>query len=136
MLGRRMFASCAICAAIGLSADDASAQAPSGLKRTIAARRDGPAEGYETLEVIVEVEPNFVIDWHTHPGTEAGYTLEGGGTLLVKGEASQVTQPGSAWVIGQTVPHALKNGDHPTKLAVTYTVEKGKPLSVPAPAPV
>jgi quercetin dioxygenase-like cupin family protein len=135
MLGRRMFASCAICGAIGLAADDASAQAPSGLKRTITARHDGPADGYETLEVVVDIEPNFVVDWHIHPGTEAGYTLEGGGELRVKGEAMQMTKPGSTWVIAQANPHTLKNGGQPTKLAITHTVEKGKPLSTPVPAP-
>lgn len=135
MLGRRMFTSCAICAAIGLAADDASAQAPSGLKRTITARHDGPADGYETLEVVVDIEPNFVVDWHIHPGTEAGYTLEGGGELRVKGEATQITKPGSTWVIAQANPHTLKNGDHPTRLSITYTVEKGKPLATQVPAP-
>ena len=135
MFGRRMFTSCAICAVIGLVADDASAQAPTGLKRTITARHDGPAEGYETLEVLVEIEPNFVVDWHIHPGTEAGYTLEGGGELLVKGEAAQMTKPGSSWVIAQANPHTLKNGSQAPKLAITYTVEKGKPLATPVPAP-
>lgn len=130
-----MFMSCAICAAIGLVADNALAQAPSGLKRTITARHDGPAEGYETLEVVVDIEPNFLVDWHTHPGTEAGYVLEGGGELRVKGETAQTTKPGASWVIAQGNPHMLKNGGQPTKLAVTYTVEKGKPLASPVPAP-
>ena len=135
MLNRRLFTSCAICAAIGLVADDASAQAPSGLKRTITARRDGPTDGYETLEVVVDIEPNFVIDWHIHPGTEAGYTLEGGGELRVKGEATQMAKPGASWVIARGNPHTLKNGGQPTRLAITYTVEKGKPLATPVPAP-
>jgi quercetin dioxygenase-like cupin family protein len=135
MLSRRMFASCAICAAIDLVADDASAQAPSGLKRTITARRDGPTAGYETLEVVVDIEPNFVVDWHIHPGTEAGYTLEGGGELRIKGEETQMTKPGATWVIAPANPHTLKNGGQPTKLAITYTVEKGKPLATPVPAP-
>jgi hypothetical protein len=77
MLGRRMFASCAICAAIGLVADDASAETSSGLKRTIAARHDGPTEGYETLEVIADIEPSFVVEWHIHPEHRGG--LHGGG---------------------------------------------------------
>ncbi|HEY2617186.1 MAG TPA: cupin domain-containing protein, partial [Acetobacteraceae bacterium] len=108
---------------------------PTGLRRTILSRHDGPTEGYETLEVVAEIDPNFVVDWHTHPGTEAGYALEGGGELRVKGEATQITKPGSAWVIAAATPHTLRNGGSTTKLALTYTVEKGKPLATPVPAP-
>jgi quercetin dioxygenase-like cupin family protein len=128
-----MFASCVICSAFGLAADDASAQAPSGLRRTITARHDGPADGYETLEVVVDIDPNFIVAWHTHPGTAAGYPLKGGGGLKVKGEATQMTTPGASWVIAQENPHTLINGAQPTKLAITYTVQKGKPLATPVP---
>lgn len=135
MLSRRMFTGCAICSAIGFIADDVSAQAPSGIKRTISARKDGPIDGYETLEVIVEIEPNFVLDWHTHPGTEAGYTLEGDGELRIKGEEAKVVKPGFSWLTAPETPHILKNGSQATKLFVTFTVQKGKPLSTPVPAP-
>jgi mannose-6-phosphate isomerase-like protein (cupin superfamily) len=30
-------------------------------------------------------------------------------------------------------PHYLKNGAQPTKLLVTYVLQKGKPLATPAP---
>ena len=136
MLGRRMFASCVICAAMGLVADDASAQSPTGLRRTILSRHDGPIDGYETLEVLAEMDPNSVLDWHIHPGTEAGYMLEGGGKLRVKGEATQMTKPGSTWVIPPVTPHTVRNGGQTSKGVLTYTVEKGKPLATPVPAPV
>ncbi|WHQ70488.1 cupin domain-containing protein [Methylorubrum extorquens] len=135
MLSRRMFTGCAICAAIGFAADDASAQAPNGIKRKIASRIDGPIEGYETLEVFVDIEPNFIIDWHTHPGTEAAYTLEGDGELHIKGEAMKMLKPGFSWLTPSETPHTLKNGSQATKLFVTFTVQKGKPLSTPVPAP-
>ncbi|MCJ2103705.1 cupin domain-containing protein [Methylobacterium sp. E-046] len=135
MLSRRMFTGCAVCAAIGLAADDASAQAPSGIKRAITSRVDGPVEGYETLQVVVDLEPNFVLDWHTHPGTEAGYTVGGVGELRVKGKEAQMLKPGASWVTAAETPHMLQNGSEATKLFVTFTVQKGKPLSLPAPAP-
>ena len=136
MLSRRMFTGCVICAAVGFVADDVSAQSPSGLKRSITARIDGPAEGYETLQVIVDIEPNFVIDWHTHPGTEAAYTLEGVGELRIKGEAPKMVKPGFSWVTAPETPHTLKNGSQATKLFVTFTVQKGKPLATPVSAPM
>ncbi|GEP00745.1 cupin domain-containing protein [Methylobacterium haplocladii] len=135
MLSRRMFTGCAICAAIGFVADDGSAQTPSGIKRTITARTDGPIEGYETLEVIVDLEPNFVLDWHTHPGTEAGYTLEGDAELRIKGEEPKTMKPGFSWLTASETPHMLKNGSQATKLFVTFTVQKGKPLATSVPAP-
>ncbi|WP_373622906.1 cupin domain-containing protein [Methylobacterium sp. OAE515] len=135
MLSRRMFTGCALCAAIGLVAEDVSAQAPSGIKRTITSRIDGPMQGYETLQVIVDVEPNFLIDWHTHPGTEAGYVLEGVGELRVKDAGTQQIKPGASWVTPAETPHTLKNGSQPSKLFVTFTVQKGKPLATPVPAP-
>jgi quercetin dioxygenase-like cupin family protein len=135
MLGRRTFASCAICAAIGLAADDASAQAPSGVKRTITSRRDGPAEGYETVELIIELDPKLETGWVIHPGTEGGVILEGGGELLIKGEPTVISKPGTSWVLAAEAPHNLRNGPQATKLALTLTVQKGKPLTIEVPAP-
>ena len=135
MLGRRTFASCAICAAIGLAADDASAQAPSGVKRTITARRDGPTEGYETVELIIDLDPNIETGWVIHPGTEGGVILEGGGELLIKGEPTVMSKPGTSWVLAAEAPHNLRNGPQATKLALTLTVQKGKPLTIEVPAP-
>ena len=127
MLGRRTFASCAICAAIGLAVDDASAQA--GIKRTITARRDGPTEGYETVELIIELDPNIETGWVIHPGTE------GGGELLIKGEPTVMSKPGTSWVLATEAPHNLRNGPQATKLALTLTVQKGKPLTIQVPTP-
>jgi len=136
MLRRRTFASCAICAAIiGLAADDASAQAPSGVKRTITARHDGPTEGYETVELIIDLDPNIETGWVIHPGTEGGVILEGGGELLIKGEPTVMSKPGTSWVLAAEAPHNLRNGPQATMLALTLTVQKGKPLTIPVPAP-
>jgi len=133
-----MFAGCAICAAIGLVADDGSAQQTQpfpGVKRTIIGRRDGPSEGYETVESIVEFEPNKTVDWHTHPGTEAGYVLEGGGEWRVKGEATVTMTPGTNWVIAPDTPHSGRSGPQGSKLVFTHVVQKGKPFLTTVPAP-
>ena len=39
---------------------------------------------------------------------------------------------GMEFQVPTRVPHGGKNGDKPTILAVTYVVEKGKPLASPA----
>jgi quercetin dioxygenase-like cupin family protein len=137
MLTRRGFAgfaSCAICAATGFIATDASAQGASdGVTRTTLSQMDGPTPGYYTLIMQVELAPNASLPRHTHPGIESGYVAEGGVEVTIKGQAAVAVKAGGAWQVAPETPHALKNGDKPTKYAITYTVEKGKPLISPAP---
>jgi quercetin dioxygenase-like cupin family protein len=137
MLTRRGFAgfaSCAICAATGFIATEASAQgAADGVTRTTLSQIDGPTPGYYTLIMQVELAPNASLARHTHPGVESGYVVEGGVEVTVKGQAALALKPGGAWQVAAETPHALKNGDKPTKYSITYTVEKGKPLISPAP---
>jgi len=137
MLTRRGFAgfaSCAICAATGFIATEASAQgAADGVTRTTLSQIDGPTPGYYTLIMQVELAPNASLARHTHPGIESGYVVEGGVEVTVKGQAALALKPGGAWQVAPEIPHALKNGDKATKYSITYTVEKGKPLISPAP---
>ena len=139
MLSRRMFAGCAIYAAVGLVADGASGQQTQhpfpGVKRTIIGKCDGPVEGYETVESIFEIEPNTTVPWHIHPGTETGYVLEGGAEMRMKGEDVQMAKPGANWVIAAETPHTAKIGSQPTKVLFTHVVQKGKPFAVVVPAP-
>ena len=71
MLTRRAFAACALCAAGGfLAATGAEAETAvtPGLKRTLIKQTDGPADGYVTVEMRVDIEPNAVVarhpSWH------------------------------------------------------------------------
>ena len=141
MLTRRGFASvasCAICAVTGFIATDASAQgtppaATPGLTRKILSQSDGPAPGYVTLLVAIEIEPGVTIGRHTHPGIESAYVLEGGFELPIDGLPTRMYKPGDGFVVPPGAPHAgNKNGDVKTKVLSTYIVEKGKPLASPA----
>ena len=133
MLTRRGFAACALCAVTGFLATGAEAQnAPAGLKRTIITRTDGPMEGYETVDVRVDLDAGTLVARHTHPGIESSYVVEGPvGTE--RGRRRHADLQCRGWIPGS---HARapcgKNGDKPTILAVTYVVEKGKPLASPA----
>jgi quercetin dioxygenase-like cupin family protein len=141
MLTRRGFAgvaSCAICAVTGFMATDASAQgaqpaATPGVSRKILSQSDGPAPGYVTLLVAIEIEAGVTIGRHTHPGIESAYILEGGFDLPIEGQPTRAYKPGDGFVIPAGTPHAGgKNGDKTTKVLSTYIVEKGKPLASPA----
>jgi quercetin dioxygenase-like cupin family protein len=140
MLTRREFtgfASCAICAAAGLVAADAPAQAATattpGVTRKILSQMDGPAPGYMTIIVEAEIEPGIRVARHTHPGIESGYVLEGNVELPIQGQPTRSLKPGDAFQVPPETPHA---GGPPsaTKVRVTstYVVQKGKPLASPA----
>src|SRR5579872_4069041 len=141
MLSRRDFASvasCALCSLTGFIATDASAQTPppaatSGVTRKILSQTEGPAPGYVTLIVDIEIEPGVTIGRHTHPGIESAYMLEGGFDLPVEGQPIRTLKPGDSVVIPPNTPHAGgKNGDAKSRVLATYIVEKGKPLASPA----
>jgi quercetin dioxygenase-like cupin family protein len=141
MLTRRGFAgfaSCAICGLTGFIATEASAQgAPSattpGVTRKILSQMEGPVPGYVTINAEAELEPAVMVARHTHPGIESGYILEGGLDLLVEGQPTRTLKPGDGFQVPPETPHAGgKNGDKKTRIAITYVVEKGKPLASPA----
>ena len=131
MLSRRTFAACALCAAAGFLATGVEAQTPS-LKRTLLKQTDGPAEGYITVEMQVELDPAAPIARHTHPGIESGYVVEGGTELFIDGVGTLMLKPGDGYQVPTGVPHSGKNGTAKTVIAATYVVEKGKPLASPA----
>jgi quercetin dioxygenase-like cupin family protein len=142
MLTRRGFAgfaTCAICGATGFIATDASAQGvlpgtnTSGLTRKILSQMDGPMPGYVTLNVEMEIEPGVMVARHTHPGIESGYLIEGGIDLPIQGQPTRTLKPGDGFQVPPDTPHAgVKNGNKKSKFAITYIVEKGKPLTSPA----
>jgi quercetin dioxygenase-like cupin family protein len=141
MLTRRDFAglaSCAICGLTGLIATDASAQGTptattTGVTRKILSQMDGPMPGYVTINVEAEIEPGVTVARHTHPGIESGYVLEGGFDLPIQGQPTRTLKPGDGFQVPPETPHAgSPNGDKKSRIAVTYVVEKGKPLASPA----
>ena len=141
MLTRRGFAgiaSCALCAVTGFIATDASAQgtppaATPGVNRKVLSQTDGPAPGYVTMLVEIELEPGVTVGRHTHPGLESAYVLEGGLELPIEGQPTRMVKPGDGFIVPAMTPHAGgKNGDKKTKIISTYIVEKGKPLASPA----
>ncbi|HXZ14578.1 MAG TPA: cupin domain-containing protein [Roseiarcus sp.] len=134
MLTRRAFAACALCAAGGFWADGVEAQsaAPPGLKRTLLKQTDGPMEGYVTIEMRVDIDPDAPIPRHTHPGVESSYVIEGGMELSIDGVGTLTLKPGDSFQVPTGVPHGGKNGPAKTVTAATFVVEKGKPLASPA----
>jgi len=135
MIRRRGFVSCGICGAIGLvaSGSRADAQAQPGFTRRILQKSDYPGDRYVCVLAEVEIDPNAVVPRHTHPGIESGYIIAGSSTLSVKGQSDRVIKAGDGFQIPPEVPHSVRNGPEKARIAITYIVEKDKPLASPAP---
>jgi quercetin dioxygenase-like cupin family protein len=134
MLTRRAFAACALCAAAVFAASGVEAEtaAAPGMKRTLLKQTDGPAPGYVTIEMRVDLEPNAPIPRHTHPGVESGYVVEGGTELDVEGLGTLTLKAGDGYQVPTGAPHGGHNGPVKTVISATFIVEKGKPLASPA----
>lgn len=113
----------------------AMAQAP-GLTRTVVGKADVSVPGREAVVARVEVAPGAMAGWHSHPGDEISYVLEGEVTVLMAGQAPRKVVAGESFVVpGGTVHNAMNNSAAPVKLVGVYVVDKGKPLAAPAPEP-
>jgi quercetin dioxygenase-like cupin family protein len=140
LLSRRSFGACAICAITGFIASEAHAEdkpapaaATAGVKRNIVQKTDLPDSKYVSVLAIVEIDGGTVVARHTHPGVESTYVLDGQLELMVHGQPARTVKAGDAFQIAPEVPHAARNGEKVTKLAITYTVDRDKPLASPAP---
>ena len=88
----------------------------------------------EIIIAVLEVPPGSAIARHTHPGEEAVYVLEGARLQMPDGK--EIDRPsGQAGVNVRDVPHAGYKvvGDKTLKLLTVHIVDKGKPMTVPAP---
>ncbi len=130
-LGRRVFAGCAICAAIGIATREAGAQAAAA-RRTILQSTEVPGTNMVTHLVMVEFPANGGNPRHTHPGITTGIVLDGELELAIDGMPAATLKAGDSLLIPNARPHVERAGAAGCKAAVTFTVEKDKPLASPA----
>ena len=104
--------------------------------RTILQQVDLSVAGHEVVTAVAELKPGGTPGWHTHPGEEVSYVLEGTVVIEQAGKPPMSAGPGKAFVIpAGTVHNATNHGTAVARLLVNYFVEKGKPVATPAPAP-
>lgn len=110
------------------------APAQIGLERKILLQQDATLPGYETVVAEVSVAVGGREGKHWHPGTMIGYVLEGELTLEVEGRPTKTIKAGEAGLIEPRQVHeGINKGTVPVKAVVMFVVEKGKPLTTPAP---
>ena len=112
----------------------ALAQAP-GIKRTLLQKGDVPLEGArEVVMGVADIAAGGAAGRHSHHGPETGYVLEGVTLLEIDGEAPRALKAGDSYFIPAGKIHDAKaHAGGAAKVLATYVVEKGKPLSIPAP---
>lgn len=92
-----------------------------------------PGSSYQVIEAQVEIPAHAHVPKHTHPGTVVGYVLAGDYSIQLDGQAAKPVAPGDSFVIPSGVIHEEFAGAHAARVLAVFTVEKGKPLSSPAP---
>ena len=123
---------------LGVVAIHAQAPAPSGIKRNVLLKDDMASMGAMTGYLVeLELAPGAQSGWHTHPGHDFDYVLSGEAILEVEGKAPQTLKPGMGIHTEPGVVHNARNPSktEPFKYVAYYTIEQGKPVSVPASAP-
>lgn len=123
-------------------AQQATAQQPgaalSGTRRTALQQADLSVPGRQLIQVRVDFDPGYTSPWHTHPGEEIIYVIEGSIEYQVKGQSTKTYKAGEVLIVPYGTPHLAKNvGTVNAAELATYVVEKGKPLItlVTGPAP-
>ncbi len=105
------------------------AQQP-GFSRTTIQQGDLSIPGREVVQAIAAFEPGATVGWHTHPGEEAGYLLEGSFLFEVEGKPAVTLKAGQTFLVpAGTVHNATNHGTTRTRVLATYIVEKGKPVA-------
>ena len=127
----KRFVLCAALAGVAFSVP-LYAQAPA-IKRSILQKADVPdGKKYEVVFGMAELPAGVAIGKHSHPGIEQGTVVTGELTLMVEGQPEKAYKAGDSWQIPAGVAHDAKGGASGAKVIVTYTVEKGQPLAIPA----
>jgi quercetin dioxygenase-like cupin family protein len=110
-----------------------AAQQPT-FQRKILITQDLPVPGYQIVMAAVEIPPGVRSGRHTHPGTVVANIQEGVLTLEHEGRPTATYKAGDAYIAEAGKIHEdINNGTTPVKLIAVYVVEKGKPLTSPAP---
>lgn len=126
-------------AAVGLAPETTRAQqattpqaadrAQSGTTRTPLQQSDLSVPGRQAIQVRVDFDPGYTSPWHTHPGEEIIYVIEGTIEYQVQGHPTRTYEPGEVLIVPYGTPHLAKNvGTTNAAELATYIVEKGKPL--------
>ncbi|MGE0339681.1 MAG: cupin domain-containing protein [Xanthobacteraceae bacterium] len=122
--------------AIAVTGGYATAQGPAGITIKNVLRDDLKGlTNQETIMQYLDIAPNAVVPWHTHPdGHEISFVVEGELTLEEDGKGKRKVSTGEGFHIQPGSPHtAVNTGSTTAKVLVVRLNEKGKAVAVPWP---
>ncbi|KJK07495.1 hypothetical protein UB45_22180 [Terrabacter sp. 28] len=100
------------------------------LQRTELQRSPSSIEGRVIVQVLTEIPAGVESGWHTHPGEEVGYIVEGIVEMRRRGEPTLLLHAGDGFLIPPRMPHNARDvGPGVGRMLSTYIVEEHEPLS-------
>jgi len=106
------------------------------LRRTEIQRETSSVPGREIVQVRTEIPAGIASGWHTHPGEEVGYIVEGHVRMEIRDRPTLDLHAGDGFCIPLGTPHnAFDLGPRTGVMLSTYLVEVGQPLSAAAAPP-
>jgi quercetin dioxygenase-like cupin family protein len=81
--------------------------------------------------MLVELPPLTKTGFHTHPGFDSAYCLDGSLTVVALGHDDKHIRAAQSWQVPPGIVHEVRVGYSGAKVLAVYVVEKGKPLFTP-----
>lgn len=101
-----------------------------GLQRTEVQRGPSSIPGREIVQVLTEIPVGVESGWHTHPGEEVGYIVEGTVEMRIENADTLVLHAGDGFLIPPRTRHNARDlGPGTGRMLSTYIVEIGEPLA-------
>jgi quercetin dioxygenase-like cupin family protein len=125
-------------AVVALSLNAAADEPKAGpqAERTVLERHDqSGVRGKEIVLGAAMLPADTTIGYHTHPGDEAGYVLQGFLILKVRGQPDRTLNAGDSFFIPLGAVHSLAAtpGEDGGIAVSTWIIDKGKPLATAVP---
>jgi quercetin dioxygenase-like cupin family protein len=92
--------------------------------------RPSSVPGRDIVQVRTEIPSGTSSGWHTHPGEEVGYVIDGTVQMMIHGQATLILRGGDGFLIPPGTPHnALDLGAETGMMLSTYFVDSKQPLT-------
>lgn len=100
-----------------------------GVTRTLLQEHPSPAEGWETVQTLVQIPRHKESGRHSHPGVEVGYIVRGDVLMKFDDGPSLRLRTGDPFFIPSGAIHnAVNVGKVTTMMLSTYVVDEDEPL--------
>ncbi|MFE7647851.1 cupin domain-containing protein [Streptomyces phaeoluteigriseus] len=100
-----------------------------GVTRTLLQENPSPAEGWKTVQTLVEIPRRKESGRHSHPGVEVGYIVRGDVSMEFDDGTTLRLRTGDPFFIpSETIHNARNIGTVTTMMLSTYVVDETKPL--------